>query len=125
MGLESGSGQVVGGGHVLMGSKDQDSGSEDSDMGIEAELIPSSFPPPTPSRYPQAQCGSGPWGHPQTAWLHRICYIYIIHRIIALEMKAAGNVEMIWVAGSPISLPTVGDWIFEVYPSTQSLNWHD
>ena len=63
-----------------MGSKDQDSGSEDSDMGIEAELIPSSFPPPTPSRYPQAQCGSGPWGHPQTAWLHRICYCHCISR---------------------------------------------
>ena len=23
-------------------------------------------------------------------------YIYIIQRIIALEMKAAGNVEMVW-----------------------------
>ena len=41
------------------------------------------------------------------------------------SLQWMGNVEIIRVAGSPISLHTVGDWIFEVYPSTQSLNWHD
>lgn len=45
-----------------MGSEDKDLNSEDSYMGTEAEFIPSS---PL-----EAQPGSGPWGHPQIAWLH-------------------------------------------------------
>lgn len=61
LGLESGSGQEGGQGDILMGSKDG-SQKEDSDMGTETELILSSPP--------ETQPEPGPWGHPQTAWLH-------------------------------------------------------
>lgn len=56
LGLESSSGQV-GAEDILMGSNDWDSDSEDLGLGRETELIPSSPP--------EAQPGSGLWGHPR------------------------------------------------------------